>query len=46
VDDTQIVFIDTPGIVEHNKQKNIHRSLLISGWAALEHAELGLYIFF
>ena len=38
---TQLVFLDTPGIVDNSIQKKISRSLVVGSWSALNEADLG-----
>lgn len=43
IENTQLVFLDTPGIVERTKQKQISRSIVTGSWSVLDHADIGSY---
>jgi GTP-binding protein Era len=44
VDNTQIVFVDTPGIVAKTFQKSVRRELVLSAWESLFEVELILLV--
>ena len=41
IENTQLVFLDTPGIISREKQKQIDRSLVVGSWSTLNKADLG-----
>lgn len=45
IDNTQLVFLDTPGIIDREKQKQLSRSLVVGSWSVLDHADLGWWNF-
>jgi len=42
IENTQLVFLDTPGIVSKEKQKKINRSIVVGSWDTLNEADLVL----
>ena len=41
IEETQLVFVDTPGVIDKHLQSQINRTLIISSWTALNGCDLG-----